>query len=192
MVDQYHKTVHEVLMAKKMVVAVMLGVAFIGALYAVISFLKQNESVTFDSRYTWHAEHDADSGANMLVRGRKIQDIKKDINKLIMALNKSVEESETIRPRSDGLKYEFPKITLQKIDLRTAHIEIANDQYLTQRMGSSGAQDYLAEVTFTLTEDPDIKAVNFIFEAGEHAMPGIYSRESFTNYNIMAEGGRNR
>jgi hypothetical protein len=177
-------------MAKNMVVALLLGVAFIGALFAVISLLKKNEAVRYDTSYAWHVESDPGSGTDMLVRGRKINEIRNDVNTLIMALNKYGEESEANRTRPDGSKDEYPKIALRKIEQQTAHIEIVNDQFLTENMGSSGAQDYLAIVTYTLTENPRIKAVNFIFQAGEHAMPGRYRREDFTNYKIVTNDNR--
>ena len=37
----------------------------------------------------------------------------------------------------------------------------------------------MATATFTLIEYDSIKFVNFIFEEGDHAKPGLYSRESF-------------
>jgi len=52
-------------------------------------------------------------------------------------------------------------------------------EHLTQRMGSTGAEHFLATATFTLIEYDSIKFVNFIFEEGDHAKPGLYSRESF-------------
>jgi hypothetical protein len=177
-------------MAKNMVVALLLGVAFIGALFAVMSWLKKKEAVRYDTSYAWHVESDPGSGTDMLVRGRKINEVKNDVNTLIMALNKYGEGSEANRTRPDGSKDEYPKITLRKIEQQTAHIEIVNDQFLTENMGSSGAQDYLAVVTYTLTENTRIKAVNFIFQAGEHAMPGRYSREDFTNYKIVTKDNR--
>jgi spore germination protein GerM len=71
-----------------------------------------------------------------------------------------------------------------------AFVEIINAEQVTQSMGSSGAQDYLASVTYSLTENRQIKKVNFIFEEGDHAVPGIYTRESFANYKIVNEGNR--
>jgi hypothetical protein len=59
------------------------------------------------------------------------------------------------------------------------NVEVINDEYLTQRMGSTGADEFLAVATFTLTEYDHIKFVNFIFELGDHASPGLYSREYF-------------
>lgn len=176
-------------MAKKLVVAAMLAVAFIGAIFIVMSVLKNNEAVVYDKNYTWHAEMDAAAGVEALVRGNKIDHIKNDVHKLIIALNKTIADFESTRPQ-DSMKTEFPQINLQKIERQTADIQIANDQYLTQNMGSDGAQDYLAEVTFTLTENPGIKAVNFLFNVGDHAMPGLYTRESFTAYKIVIDDGR--
>ncbi len=119
-----------------------------------------------------------------------MDDVKKDVNKLIIALNKAVEDEEVLHPHGDGMKAEFPRVILQKIEGHTASIEILNDRYLTRTMGSSGAQDYLAEVTYTLTEHPGVKDVNFNFAPGDHAMPGIYSRESFTTYKLVIDDGR--
>jgi hypothetical protein len=180
------------LMKKGYVVAVMLAVVFLGAFYAVISFLKKNEAVRYDSDYTWHAEYDSAANADILVRGKKINHIKNDAAKLIIALNRAVEKSEMARPREDAARTDFPRINLRNIEQQTANVEIVNDRYLTQDMGSSGAQDYLAEVTYTLTENPGIKSVNFIFQAGDHAMPGIYGRESFTSYRLVVDDNRKR
>ena len=177
-------------MKKNYVVAVMLAVVFLGAIYVVISLLMKNEAVTYDSDYTWHAEFDTTANADTLVRGKKINRIKNDVAKLVMALNKSVEKSEAARPRENAESANFPRINLRNIEQRTANIEIVNDRYLTHDMGSSGAQDYLAEVTYTLTEYPGIKSVNFIFQAGDHAMPGMYSRESFTSYRLVIDDNR--
>jgi hypothetical protein len=42
---------------------------------------------------------------------------------------------------------------------------------------------YLAEATFSLTEFKEIEEVEFIFQEGDHAQPGIYTRERFNNFN---------
>jgi hypothetical protein len=174
-------------MAKRLVIAAILGAVFTVAVFVVISVLKNKEAVVYNENYTWHAEVDP-SGVDTLVRGSKIDLIKKDVGNLISALNQTEEESESSPPRGDAVNTKFPQIRLKKIEHRTADIEIANDQYLTENMGSDGAQEYLAEVTFTLTENPDIAAVNFIFHAGDHAMPGLYTRESFASYKIVTGG----
>ncbi len=46
-------------------------------------------------------------------------------------------------------------------------------------MGTTGAAEFLATATLTLTEYDDIKLVNFVFDEGDHAVPGLYSRKDF-------------
>ncbi len=168
----------------------MLAVAFIGAIFVVISVLRSNEAVLYNKNYTWYAELDSTTGVNILIRGNKIDDIRRDVNKLISALNSTIEDFESTRQLGEIVTTDLPQINLQKIEQQIANIEIANDQYLSQHMDLDGAQDYLAEVTFTLTENPAIKAVNFVFNAGDHAMPGLYTRQSFTTYKILIDDGR--
>lgn len=175
---------------RRIIVSLMLAVVFIGAFFAVRTGFKKNEPVVYNKNYTWHAEFDATSGMDTLVRGGKIDDIKKDVNKLIIALNKASDDEEAMRPKEEGAKGGFPRIALQKIEQQIANVKISNDRYLTQTMGSFGAQDFLAAITYTLTENPGIKSINFIFNAGDHAMPGLYNRESFTAYKFVSDDGR--
>jgi len=171
-------------MEKKYSMALLIGVIILGSLIAVTMHLKKNSYVADEQNYVWRAEYDSE-GAARLIRGKKIQDIGAEMNKLISALNRSVEKSELSRLTGDHVQSEFPKITLQKTGPPTVVVEIANDKYLSESMGSSGAQDYLAIATYTLTESPGIRSVEFVFSAGEHAMPGVYSRESFSGYTIV-------
>jgi len=177
-------------MAKSIILVVMVAIFFIGAALAVRSVFKRNDSVGYDSNYVWRVETDPVSNAGTLVRGSKINGIRNDVNKLIVALNKYVEVVEATRSRGDGVTIDFPRIVLQKVEPPITHITIMNDQYLTQNMGSSGAQDYLAMVTYTLTETPGVRSIDFMFQAGEHAMPGVYSRENFLSYTTATGGGR--
>ena len=66
-----------------------------------------------------------------------------------------------------------------KISHDTMHVSIPNSKYLTQRIGSSGAENFMATTTFTLTEMKGIKYVNYKFTEGDHASPGVYSRKDF-------------
>jgi hypothetical protein len=61
----------------------------------------------------------------------------------------------------------------------TIFIRIPDANYLTQQMGSSGAEAYLAELVYDCTEIPGIRLVNLDFEEGDHAQPGTYKREDF-------------
>ena len=74
------------------------------------------------------------------------------------------------------------KLVLIKTSNDTLYVSIPDSEFLGQRMGSAGAQAYMASTTYNLTELKNIKYVNFDMEAGDHASPGTYSRESFENY----------
>jgi hypothetical protein len=173
-------------MEKKYSMALLIGVIVLGGLIAATMLLKKNSYVAGEQNYVWRAEYDSE-GAAKLIRGKRIQDIRAEMNKLVSALNRAMEKSELSRVSGDHVQSEFPKITLQKIEPPTVVVEIVNDKYLSEAMGSSGAQDYLAMATYTLTENPGIRSVEFVFEPGEHAMPGVYSRESFSGYTIVTK-----
>jgi hypothetical protein len=50
---------------------------------------------------------------------------------------------------------------------------------LANEIGNTGAENYLASTTFTLTELKNIKYVNIAMKPGDHAEPGVYSRDDF-------------
>lgn len=125
--------------------------------------------------YTWYCTGDA------IVRGKKIGLIKDDVNKLVIALNVTDKGPELFRDPEDGPAKNPPMLRLRGIANGTANVEIINDRHLTQNMGTTGADAYLAGVTFTLTENEEIHSVNFIFREGDHAIPGVYTRKSFAS-----------
>jgi hypothetical protein len=61
----------------------------------------------------------------------------------------------------------------------TIIIQIINDGFLTEKMGTTGAYCYLGETVFTLTENDLIKFVKIEMDSGSHASPGIYNRNDF-------------
>lgn len=79
-------------------------------------------------------------------------------------------------PESPGLKF-------KKIEDNIAYIQILNGEMLTQRMGSSGAEGYIAMITFSFTSIENVSHVYlFGFPEGDHAAPGCYSRFDFLQY----------
>jgi len=66
-----------------------------------------------------------------------------------------------------------------KISQDTIFVKIKNSKYLTQQMGTCGADQYIISTTFVLTELTTIRNVAFDFESGDHASPGIKNRESY-------------
>jgi len=79
-----------------------------------------------------------------------------------------------------ALELTYPEIPLKVLEQNqdTLRLEIINANFLSQQMGSAGARSYLAEATYAFTEIPGIKTVVFVFEEGDHARPGAYTRES--------------
>lgn len=83
----------------------------------------------------------------------------------------------------DYINHTNPEITLTHIKNSgdTVYLRIADATYLTQRMGSSGPEAYLATVVYNLTDLPGVQYVNMDFEEGDHASPGTFSRDTFKN-----------
>jgi hypothetical protein len=120
-------------------------------------------SVITDTHYFWGSSWDTKKGLVMI----KSLPITKDsltVPIIIGKLNKMHPE----------IQLHFLKTSQDSILLK-----IDKSSYLTQNIGSSGAQEYLAIVTFNLTEIPGINFVTLNFKAGDHASPGTYSRTDF-------------
>ena len=108
--------------------------------------------------YTWKTETGTKDG-DVLIRGKKLDRIRNDINKLIYAINKSDKDPETFRTPENKEPTDLPKLKLRGIKEQVVDVEVINDEHLTQRMGSTGAEEFLAAATFTLTEYDKIKFV---------------------------------
>jgi len=170
-------------MTKKVFISIAVLVTVI---LLIILIIKPTGKINYKSEdYTWNVVIGS-SGGDALVRGKKIDAIKSDINKLIYALNKSDQDPETFRTPGNGEPTDPPKLKFIGINDQVVNVEVINATHLTQRMGSTGAEVFLAVTTFTLTEYDNIKFVNLIFEEGDHAAPGLYSREQFLrNWKVL-------
>lgn len=71
------------------------------------------------------------------------------------------------------------QLVLIKTSGDTIYLKIPDASYLTEQQGSAGATMILAELVYNLTEIPAIRYVNLDFEAGDHAAPGVYDRDTF-------------
>lgn len=83
-----------------------------------------------------------------------------------------------------GLNQLHPAIKLEKVRFSndTLFTRILDSEYLAERMGTSGAALYLAEVVINLTSVSKIRYVSMDFEEGSHASPGIWSAKDFLEY----------
>lgn len=73
-------------------------------------------------------------------------------------------------------------LDLQRITKDTVFLKIDDATYLTQRMGTTGAFAFMAELVYSLTEVPSVYIVNLDFEEGDHASPGVYRRADFDTH----------
>jgi hypothetical protein len=75
----------------------------------------------------------------------------------------------------------FPGIQMElvKVSNDTVYVKIPDDKRLAQEIGNTGAENYMASATFTLTGLKNIKYVNFALQPGDHVEPGVFSRSDF-------------
>lgn len=77
--------------------------------------------------------------------------------------------------------YDSIHLDLVKISHDTIYVHIPNSEMLTERIGNTGAEIFMASITFSLTELKGIHFVNYDFAEGEHAAPGVFDRSDFIN-----------
>lgn len=94
-------------------------------------------------------------------------DVVKEINDRFKALNP---------------EYESPGLALEGMDGDSAVVSLARANEVTEQMGSTGAQCYLAGVTFSLTSFESIDHVRFDIKEGSHGGPGRYDRADFVYF----------
>ncbi|MGE5410520.1 MAG: hypothetical protein ACM3MI_06140 [Clostridiales bacterium] len=116
------------------------------------------------AEYYWKTDFDTILNREYLKRGKMLDSISKSPNELIEILN--------MRPNK--CKIDYVEITRD-----TIKIKILEDEYLTEQMGTTGAECYMAETIYTLTENDLIHFVRFEMGYGSHASPGLYCRKDY-------------
>jgi hypothetical protein len=81
-------------------------------------------------------------------------------------------------------KHPFVQLSRKKFVGDTLILDINDSEYLTQQIGTYGATQYLAETIINLTSCKAAKFVRLNFEEGDHAGPGIWSRNDFAYFKI--------
>lgn len=122
-------------------------------------------------------------GDLMLVRTDENFEQVKNASDVILKLNHRFQKEYQMDPK-DEFYLPVPQLVYEKMEGDTLYVKLENAEYVTQRMGSTGAGAFMALCTFTLTEIEGVKQVYFDFEEGDHARPGKYSRtdESFKDF----------
>jgi hypothetical protein len=88
-----------------------------------------------------------------------------------------------------GLNERYENVFLQKdrISGDTLYTFIDDSQYLSNQMGSTGAEVYIADVVLNLAEVPGVKYVAIKMEEGSHAQSGIWTKQNFEQYKTVKE-----
>lgn len=88
-----------------------------------------------------------------------------------------------------GLNEYYENVFIEKVKQSndTIYTAIKDSKYLSQQMGSTGAEMYLADVVLNLTAVPGIKYVKIDMEEGDHAQPGTWSAGNFKNYKAIIQ-----
>lgn len=129
--------------------------------------LSEDEITVAGDKLVWTTAYDSLSGNYLLKQQRQADADRLTAQELIAGINASRENV---------------RMELIKISNDTIYVAIPNSEFLTQRMGSAGAAEYMAVSTYNLTELKNIHFVNYAFEEGDHAAPGTFSREDFGNF----------
>jgi uncharacterized lipoprotein NlpE involved in copper resistance len=81
----------------------------------------------------------------------------------------------------DTMNIIYPEILVKfvKTSNDTAFVRIPKSNYLTANIGSAGAEGYMAELVYNITEVKGINYVQVNFKPGDHAEPGTYARTDF-------------
>jgi hypothetical protein len=124
------------------------------------------ETPSTDMHYLWEAAFDSSSGKMKMIKSQPLPPDSLHPGFILHHLN---------------ALYPEVRLVLEKISNDTIFVKINKSQYLTEQMGSSGADLYLTEVTYDLSELSNIRYVHFDFKEGDHASPGTYSKTDFVN-----------
>jgi len=122
-------------------------------------------AVIQDSHYFWSSELDQKNGLVM----------KKEVPVNADSLNAAY--------MINRLNEIYPEIRLDfvKASSDSIYLKVAKSNYLTRQMGSSGAEAYLAAVTYNMSELKGVTYVDIRFKEGDHASPGTYTRTDFVH-----------
>jgi hypothetical protein len=138
----------------------------------LVKFKADSITIKNDMHYYWEAVPDDKSNRLIMKRLQPLSDDSLTTAHLISRINS----------RYDHIKLQFVKISND-----TVFVKIRQADFLTQQMGSTGADMYLTEATYNLSELNNIGYVHFDFKNGDHASPGTYSRADFVNIKFSSQ-----
>lgn len=169
-------------MKVKLIITALVATIFFGC----NSNEDKNEEVIHETvRDTVSAPSSVDSAVTITNNPSQLWIVEMQQNSKLEKLKKPANDSllESFSPTEiiAALNGNFSDVQLQlkKISHDTIYVSIPDSKKLTQEMGNTGAENYLASAVFNLTELKNVKYVNFDMKEGDHAGPGVFSRNDF-------------
>ncbi|ASS49121.1 MAG: hypothetical protein A3D31_04675 [Candidatus Fluviicola riflensis] len=128
----------------------------------------QSDNNTFENPRTyvrkyalWEYQYDSISGRSTPVKLRSVNKDTLSAKKIVAIVNKT---------------WPNVQVTHLRTSKDTIYLSIPKSDVLTQQMGTLGADEFMISTTYSFTELNGIRYVSFDFQPGDHANPGVYSR----------------
>jgi hypothetical protein len=92
-----------------------------------------------------------------------------------------------IQPFINGINKTWPEVQLKLSFIRndTAFVNIQNTEWLNNKSGSTGAEQYLSFAVLNLLETKGIRFIRFSIPAGTHAGPDTWSSADFADWKQL-------
>jgi hypothetical protein len=89
----------------------------------------------------------------------------------------------------NGLNDKYANVQLQllKQSNDTLYVSVPNNEFLGERMGSTGASAWFQDAVINLTSVPTVNYVNIQMEKRSHALPGIFSKENVKDFKEVKD-----
>lgn len=87
-----------------------------------------------------------------------------------------------------GLNEYYENVFLQKDTLShdTLYLQVKDNNFLGNQMGSTGAEMWLADVVLNLSEVPGVKYIHIDMDTSNHILPGTWKASDFKKYKESA------
>lgn len=123
--------------------------------------------VVKNSPFLWRADFEASTNSYKIHEPENTRPDTLTVEKMILLINDN---------------WDSVRMNYVRVSHDTVFVSIPNSEYLTQKIGSTGAESYMATTTFSLTEMKGIRHVSYSFKGGDHASGGVFTRDDFKNF----------
>lgn len=96
----------------------------------------------------------------------------------------------TARRVVNGLNQKYANVQLQLVKLSndTLFVAVPENEFLGERMGSTGASSWFQDVILNLTSVPGVNYLNIDMQERSHAMPGTFRKDGLIKqYTVIKD-----